>query len=364
MARRKPAPQSGRRLMAVAGLLLLIGAALFASFRRPHAPVSANVVATAVTFEYHPIEAEPTGGPEVPLLAGAPLQELAVRSFESLTAASGILSLREADDQPWKGVQGSGPIVIRGNGDSAQAIFPGVTIERWGFGGHPTVSLEFPGGQPILRALVEGKGIDLFFDAGESIEFECQLCRIDGLDQEGVARVRQVRLSGLNQVALKASSRSIMVLNATPPPSGFGGQRFRLSDVRFCGGKGREPESTVVSGSVTFPETGDVHTLAGPAGANSSFLRLTAEASFVVTSLRVVDVKGRSALDLQFDGLAHSAEMPPACDARAAQFQPSYFDVLSHKPVIKGASGALAILLLWLGFFDTFQNLWTRIRGK
>ena len=364
MARRKPASRSGRRLIAAAGLILLIGAAFFASFRSPHAQVSANVVTTAMTFEYYPIEATPTLGAEVPLLAGAALEELGVGSFETLTVPSGTLSVRDSDDQPWKVVPSSGPVfVIGGDGDSAQAIFPGVTIERWAFGNDPTVALGFPGGQPVLRALVQGKGIDLFFDAGESVEFECQMCRIETLD---VAPVRKVQVSGLNRVALKASSRTRMVLNATPGPGAFGNQNFRMARIRFCGGKGREPASTIVDGSVTFPATGEVHSLAGQAGATSpaGFLRLTAEETFSVTALRVADVKGQRALDVQFEGLAHSAEKPAACDGRATPFQPSYLEVLKRQPVVLATSAALALLFGWLGLFDQLKDLWGRIRGK
>ena len=349
--------------MAAAGLALLIGAAFYSSFYRPHAQVSADVVATAVKFEYHPPPAEPAGGPEVPLLAGATLEELGVRSFETLTVSSGTVSVRDSDDQPWSVVQPTGPIVIGGDSPSAQAIFPRVAIERWAFASNPTISLEFPGGQPVLRALIEGKGIDLFFDAGESVEFECQSCRIGALE---VAPMRQVKLSELNNVALKASSQSTMVLNVTSGLGEVKGQRFRLSHVRFCGGKGRVPESTLVSGSVTFRDTGDVHSLDGQAGVDNpaGFLRVTAEEAFSATALRAVDVNGLSALGLTFDGLAHRAEMSEACDASGEQFQPSLFNVLSHRPVVVATSAAFAILFGWLALFDQLKGLWGRLFGK
>lgn len=366
MARRKPAPGRGRRVMSAAALAVLIAAAFFASFYHPPAELRANVVATALRFVYHPAGQEPTGGPEVALLAGAPFEELSVRSFDTLTAPSAILSVRDAADQPWKVVQSSGPLVIASYDRDAKAIFPGVTIERWGFDGQPTVTLEFPGGQAVLRALIEGKDIELFFDAGESIEFECQLCRIDGLDQEGAAPAREVKLSELNQVALKASSRSSMILNATPGPKGFGSQRFRISQPWFCGGKGREPESSVLSGAVRFGETGRVHDLAGQASANrpAGVLRLVPDDTFSVMALGAVDLNGRSALDVQFDGLARRAELSAACDVSGAPFQPSFSEVLAHTPVVATPYAALTILFGWLALYDKVQGLWGRMRGK
>jgi hypothetical protein len=351
--------------MSSLAFVALIAAALYGRVRHPPAEVSANVVTSALRFVYHPV-AEGAPGPEKPLLSGAPLETLSVRSFDTLTASTGVLSVRNSAKEPWTVIRNTGPIVIRSKDSTTKAIFSGSTIERWRFGQAPAVTLEFVNRQPMLHAVLEGKDVNLFFDAGESIEFQCQLCLVEGVDQNAPSLARQMKLSELNQIAPMATSRTTMILDILPGTEGLGSQRFRMSQPLFCGGQGPELESSVVSGTVKFPRSGREQELVGQASANreDGVLRLLPSSTFVVTALSVVPEKTRRALEVQFDGLAHTAELSARCGSGGRNFLPSVSEVLANTPVVATPYAALLILFGWLGLYDQVQGLWKRVRGK
>ena len=366
MARRKPKQNRARfRMMAIGALAFLLAAAFYTTTRHPPAKLEARVVATELRFEYHPIPAGQNTGPEVPLLAGEPLADLSVRSFERLTAPTGALSVRPDADAPWEDVQQSGPIVITGQqGLPAKADFRDVTIKGWQFKSNPTIALRIPDEQadPSVRAVVDGQDVELAFGGGQSIEFECQLCRIQGLPEDAPP-VRQMKISGLDYAALTATSTTTMILDATAGPRGFGKQRFRMSRPWLCGGPGVSPESSVVKGTVEFPDAGTSHTLTGDVSRTSNVLRLTDEDEFTVTGLRAVREEGGSALDFAFEGLARRAEMSGACNNAGTSLQPSLYDVLAHSRIVVVILTALGVFLAWLGFFDTLHGVWGRVKN-
>jgi len=356
-------------LLSAAALVALIAAALYGSLHHPPAEVKVTMAVTALRFLYHPVPENDPPGLEKPLLSGAPLRVLSVRSFDTLTAFSGVLSVRDSARDPWTVVQTPAPIEIRSKDASTKAIFSGGAVQRWRLGELPTVTLEFINQQPILHATFEGKDINLFFEAGESIEFQCQLCVIAGVDQQAPSRPREMKLSEMKH-APRASSQRTLVLDAVPGPAGFGVQRFRMSQPWFCGGQQAEAESSIVSGSVTFQQTGRVHTLSGRASVNrpGGVLRLIPDSDFVVTDLGVEDVgsekRKESVLKLQFDGLARRAELPANCYSSGPTFQPSFSEVLAATPVVAAPYAALVLLFGWLATYDKVRGLWKRVRDK
>jgi hypothetical protein len=365
MARRKTALQRRRRLISAVLFIALVAAAIYGTYYHPPAEVKVEVVVRALRFLYHPAPEGPNPGKEAPLLAGVSFDALSVRSFDTISAQVGILSVRDSADQPWKMVQAA-PVMIRSKDTFTKAIFSGGTIKRWRFKQLPTVMLEFTNRQPVLHALIEGQDIELFFDAGDSIEFQCQLCLIEGVDGEASSRPRQMRLSELNQVPPKASSHSTMTLDAIPGPGGFGAQRFSMSRPWFCGGPGPEHESSVVSGNVTFTQTGRVQQVVGQSSANrpGGVLRLIPDNTFAVTALGVVDLKDGKALDLQFDRPARRAELASNCESSGSTFQPSLSEVLAHTWFVATPYTAFLLLLGWLSVYDQVGGVWKRFRGK
>jgi hypothetical protein len=356
--------------MSIAALVLLLAAAFYTTTRYPPAQLNADVTATELRFRYHPIEEGRTGGPEVPLLAGEPLADFSVRSFERLTAPAGTLSVRPDENAPWEEIQTSGPIVITSvRGSPAKADFKDVAIKDWQFEGDPDVALRIAdvNAEPAVRAVVESPHIELHFGGGQSVEFECQLCRIEGRN-EAVPAVRQVRIANLDYAALTASSSQTMVLDVTPGRRGFGKQRFRMSRPWLCGGAGVSPESSVVKGTVKFPDAGTSHALTGEVSGSSSVLRLTDDDEFSVIDLRAVREKKGSAPDLTsalafvFEGRAKRAEVSAACNAAGRSIQPSLYKALENSRIVVVTTTAFFVFFGWLGFFDKLRGLWDRVR--
>jgi len=366
MARRKSRRQRARyRPVAIGGLLFLLATAFYTTTRYPPARLHAHVVATELRFEYHPIPPGQTTGPEVPLLAGEPFADFSVRSFERLVAPTGSLSVRPDSDAPWEAVQQSGPVVITGQkGLPAKADFKDVTIKGWQFKGNPTIALRIPDEQaePSVRAVIDGQDIELAFGDGQSLEFECQLCRIEGRNEDAPL-VRQMRLSNLDYTALTATSTTTMLLDIAAGSRGFGRQRFRMSRPWLCGGPGVSPESSVLKGTVEFPDAGISHTLTGAVNASSSVLRLTDEDEFMVTALRAVREESGSALDVTFEGLAQRAEMSGTCNTAGTSVQPSLYAALAHSRIVVVISTALGVFLAWLALFDTLHGVWSRVKN-
>ena len=357
MPRKKAASWTRRRMTSAAALGVLAAAAFYTSFSHPPTSVTADVLVTGLNFVYHPIEPERDEEVETHLLSGVPFTLLSVRSFDSLDVSRGVLSVKvkDASGTRWEVIPTNGPIKIRRKDRFTKAMFTGGRIREWRFSERPAITLEFPKGQPVLNVLVESKDFELSLGGGDSIEFQCQLCIIDGVDTQAPSLPRELKLSELNQVALTASSGSAMTLNVIPGPQGFGNQQFRISQPWFCGGSAREPRSTMQSGTVTFDETGQAQTLSG------RVVRLTPDTTFLVTSM---GIRNNNELNLKFTGVARTAELSGSCTESGASFQPSLFDVLAKKPVVVATGSALAALFGWLALFDTAQGAWARTQPK
>lgn len=359
MPRKKPAPSPSRRLIAIAALVTLAAAAFYTNFRRTPAPVIADLNVTGLRFIYHPIDKQRltgTGG-ETQFLAGAPFDMLSVRSFDTLEAPTAVVSLRDRSANRWDAIRDAGRVVIRSKDTSSRAIFSAVKITTWTFGETPTITMGFPRRQPVLNALIEGNGIELSFAVADSIEFQCQLCAIDGVEPRAETAPLEVRLSELNRYPLTASSKKAMTLEVIPGPAGFGDQQFHISEPWFCGGDAREATSTVLGGTVVFPGIDRKEEVSG-------VLRLAADSTFLMTALAPTTIDEKSALKLRLEGLATRAESASACNESGETFLPTVLEALRKKPVVIAGTSAFALFFAWLGFFDTLRNAWARTRPK
>jgi hypothetical protein len=362
--------------LAVLGLLAFV-----AAFHQPPATVTTAIAARQITFTYHPRSTDPeTGRPadgspnEKPLFAGTFLDELLIRSFDSIRAESGTLSVRTAPTAEWVTVSTGRSLAVTAADDRlpAVAIFSGVGLSGWRYKALPEVTLAATTvrSRPSLRALIDDPAIQLSFGGGaEAVEFKCQLCRIDGVAPQ---RMLDVRLSDLYGAQLQASTtRGRMTLHMTPGNKGIGDQQFRLSDPRFCGGEPPEPQSTLLSAHVTFKATGKGVQVLGPGSANppSTTLRFDADTPFDANlTLPRADLAGgrekQEAIGLTFSGRATNVEVAPNCDSAGNPIQPSLVDVVRNNRIYAAGSAAIGLFLFWLGLPEKWQRTWSTVRGK